>query len=253
MESASGIDATRDPRPKLLAYLIFVSGAMFAITTTAAMASALAYVVAVHAAARRGSRELVEDGRRLWVFVLLVVVLNGVTAPGRALVSVGGHEVLTREGLAAGVFFSLRLMVLYAATALLVRTSSPEELAAGIHASVRPVSGALADRLAFYAFMTMSFVPVFSEEMERVRVAQSFRGAPLSGRFIDRVRAAQLLVVPLVVSALHRSSQLAMVTELRGLQHRMSDVFAVAPPSARDAVLPVLTTAVVVGAAVGLG
>jgi energy-coupling factor transporter transmembrane protein EcfT len=62
----------------------------------------------------------------------------------------------------------------------------------------------------------------------------------------------RLLVVPLVVSALHRSAQLAMVTELRGLQHRLGEVFAVAAPSPRDAVLPALTAAVVVAAAMGL-
>jgi energy-coupling factor transport system permease protein len=252
MEARDAIHVPRDPRPKLAAYAILVLGAMFAMTSIAAMAAVVAYAVALHLAARRPAGELVADARRLWVFVLIVVVINGITTPGHALVTAAGHELVTREGLAAGVFFALRLIVLYLATALLVRTSSPEELAAGIHATVRPVSRTLAERMAFYAFVTFGFVPLFSEEMERVRVAQSFRGAKLSGRLLERVRAVRLLVVPLVVSALHRSAQLAMVTELRGLQHRLGEVFAVAAPSPRDAVLPALTAAVVVAAAMGL-
>lgn len=242
----------RDPRPKLAAYIVFVAGAMFAIPSSVAMAAVLVYAVLLHFAAGLPGRELLADARRLWGFVLVVVLVNGVVTPGDALLTVDSRELVTREGIAAGTFFSLRLLVLYAATTLLVRTSSPEELAAALHAAVRPLSRRLADRLAFHAFMTLGFVPLFSDEMERVRVAQSFRGGTLSGGLGDRVRGARMLVVPLLVSALHRSSQLAMVTELRGLQHRLGDVFTVGSPTLRDLLLPVVTAAVVVAAAAGL-
>jgi energy-coupling factor transport system permease protein len=253
MDPHPSLEPAPDPRPRLAAYLVLIAGVMFALTSIAAITVALAFTLLVHALAGRPVAELARDGRRLWVFVVVVVALNGLTAPGEVALSIGGRADVTWPGLAAGVFFSIRLAVLYLATALLVRTTGPEEMAAGLFAAVRPLSRPLANRLAFHGFMTMGFVPLFAAEMERVRIAQSFRGGSLSGRPLDRVRAARLLVVPLVLSAVHRSSQLAMVSELRGLQDRLGGLLLVRAPQAQDFLLPVATLAVVVAAAVVLG
>jgi energy-coupling factor transporter transmembrane protein EcfT len=241
-----------DPRPRLVAWAILVAGAMFALGSIAAMAAALVFVAALHLAAGRGAAELAVDARRLWLFVVVVMVLNAVATPGDPAIAFGRYADITWQGLAAGAFFSLRLVVLYLATALLVRTTPPEEMAAGLHAAIAPLSRPVAARVAFHAFVAASFVPVFGAEMERVRIAQSFRGARLSGGLLDRTRSARALVVPLILSAVHRSSQLAMVTELRGLETRLGNVIAVQGVGARGLALPVVTAALVVAAALWL-
>ena len=239
---------TPDARPRLAAYAILVAATMFLLSSVAAMAAALAYVVLLHAAAGRGRAELTRDLRRMGVFVVVVVALNALVTPGRVILSVGSLMDFTWQGVVAGAFFATRLLVLYLATALLVRTTPAEEMAAAVFATIRPVSRRIAERLAFQAFVTASFVPVFGEEMERVRIAQSFRGGSMAGGLFDRVRAARLLVVPLLLSAVHRSSQLAMVTQLRGVESRIGEVLAVRGLTARDAVLPLLTAVVVAAA-----
>jgi energy-coupling factor transporter transmembrane protein EcfT len=259
MNAISAIDApprpapARDPRPRLGAFVVFVAGVMFAASGIGAISAMLGYAIAVHFGARRGAGELGDDLGRLWVFVVLIVVVNGYFVAGDPVVSVGRHALGSREGLEAGVFFSMRLLALYLAMALLVRTTPPEELAAGVHALIRPLSPRLARRVAFHSFVTMSFIPVFAAEFRRVRIAQSFRGGTLSGGLGERVRAARLLIVPLILSAIHRSSQLAIVSELRGLEGRLGDLLEVRSPRAVDLALPVVTLAVVVAARTWLG
>jgi len=229
-----------------------VAAAMVAISGLAAAAAVLAYVLALHAAAGRPARELLAHARRLVPIVAIIVLLNGVLAPGASAVSLGGRTLLTREGISAGAFFSVRLCVLYLATVVLVATTPPEEFAAALFAFLRPLSRRGAARAAFYGFVSMSFVPLFADELERVRLAQSFRGATLSGGLVERVRGARLLVIPLVVSAIRRSEQLAMVTELRGLEERLGDTLVIRRARAAEAALPLVTAVVVVAAGLGL-
>jgi energy-coupling factor transporter transmembrane protein EcfT len=179
-------------------------------------------------------------------------VLNGWAIPGEAVLAVADRTIATREGLTAGAFFSIRLVALYLAMYLVVKSTNPEELAAAVHASLRRVSPTAARRVAFYGFVSMSFVPLFVDEFHRVRIAQSFRGGSLTGSLSARVQATRLLIVPLILSAVHRSTQLAMVTELRGLRDRLDSVLVVRAPRLRDAVVPMATLAVLAAAAVWL-
>lgn len=248
----ANLHSTPDPRPKLAAFVVLVAGAMFALETITAMAAALVYLCVLHAAAGRPGGGLGAHLRRLAPAFALIILLNGWVAPGRPALSVLGRDLLTREGLSAGVFFSLRLAVLYLSTAVLVATTPPEEFAAGLFALLRRVWPRGARRLAFYGFVSMSFVPLFGDEFHRVRTAQSFRGGGLSGGPVERVRGARLLLVPLVMSAIHRSGQLAMVTELRGLKDRLGESLALRRAPAREAALSAATVAVVVAAALWL-
>jgi len=161
-------------------------------------------------------------GRRLVPLVLLVVVLNGVVAAGEPVVSLAGRKVLSRDGLLAGVFFALRLSAMVLALAALVAAAPPEAIARALHSFLRPVSGRLAEAVAFHGFIASSFVPLFRREFERVRLAQSFRGADMGGGPLRRARAARALVVPLLLSAIRRAEQLALVLELRGLRARIA-------------------------------
>jgi energy-coupling factor transport system permease protein len=241
-----------DPRPRVVSFAVVVASAMVVVTGVAAMTAVLAYVLVLFFAAGRPARELYVHASRLLPFVVIIMVLNGWIVPGPAVVSVGGHGVLSRDGLASGAFFSVRLCVLYMATAVLLATTAPEEFAAAVFAFARPFWPRAAARLAFYGFVSMSFVPLFADELRRVRQAQSFRGGGLSGGFVARVRGTRVLVVPLVVSAVRRSEQLAMVTELRGLKDRLGESLVIGRARAADAALPALTVAVVIGAVVGL-
>ncbi len=186
---------------------------------------------------------------RITPVVALIVVFNGLLTPGAALFTPAGFDLFTWEGIEAGFFYSFRFMVLYFAVVFFVGVTPPERFARLLYSALRPFSPRFADSTAFYAFNVLSFLPLFSDEIKRIRLAQSFRGAEFSGGLIRRVLAVRLLVVPLVVSAVHRSGQLAATVELRGLRSRLGEALPSGKPTQKEYVFA-MTTAVVLVAAV---
>ena len=242
-----GAESRIDARVSIAVCGAIGAAELFFVSSPQAMTGLLAYVLLLLVVLGRGSRNparaLGRHVTRLAPAVALIVILNGLLVPGEAIVSIGGRTVLSQEGTSAGMFFSLRLLVLYTAMALFLLVTPPVEFARGIHTIVRPVSRKAADGAAFYGFLILSFIPLFSDELERIRRAQSFRGADLkSGGIARRAVAVRALIVPLVLSAIHRSGQLAAVVEVRGLRHRVGTALPSGKAGFADLVL-VFTTA----------
>jgi len=152
------------------------------------------------------------------------------------------------EGIRAGAFFGVRLAVMVLALAALVRTTPADAFARGVHALLRPLSPAMADAAAMHGFLAMSFVPLFSDEFRRIRIAQSFRGASLARGVRSRVLSVRTLVIPLIISAIRRSEQLALVVELRGIRTRVSRGMRLPRPRGAAVSFGLLTLAVIVAA-----
>ncbi len=240
-----------DPRIGVASFIAVVATALFVVSTMEAMTALLAYVGVLYAAVSFGAgfRALGRHLARLWWVVALIVLLNGILLPGEALLSLGDRTVISRSGAAAGVFFSLRLLVLYFATVLLLAVTPPVEFAKGAYAALRPLSAKLANVVAFYGFLVLSFVPLFADEFERIRLAQSFRGADFRGGLLRRADAVRALILPLVLSAIHRSGQLAAVVELRGLRDRVGASLPAGRPAARDLAIAAVTAGVIAAVA----
>ena len=65
--------------------------------------------------------------------------------------------------------------------------------------------------------LALRFIPTLLEETDRIMKAQASRGVDFeNGKFIEKVRAIISLIVPLFISAIQRSSELADAMEVRG-------------------------------------
>jgi energy-coupling factor transport system permease protein len=181
-------------------------------------------------------------------FALVIVALNAVLVPGEPMVTLGGHRVASREGFHDGIFFALRLAVMLMAVSVLIAGTAPESLAAGVHDLVRRVSPRAARRVALFVFLSMGFVPLFVDEIARIRMAQSFRGGDFSGGVLRRAGSVRAWLVPLVMSAVHRSGQLALAVELRQIPSRLVRTIEVPRTRAADAVLLLAATVLVIAA-----
>lgn len=239
-----------DPRVALVSFAVVVLAAMFVPTTLPGMGVFLAYVLAVHFASGGRLSEALRHVRRMGVFFLAIVAINAFVVEGRPLLTVAGRATVTAEGVTSGLYFGLRLFVLYLAMMVLLRVTPPDEFARGVFGLARPFSTGLASRLAFHSYLSMSFLPLFGREFDRIRVAQSFRGATMSGGLRRRVTAVRSLLMPLILSAIHRSGQLAMVVELRGLRDRLGQSLRPLHISARDVAFLASAMLVVVAVAV---
>ncbi len=125
---------------------------------------------------------------------------------------------ITDEGLKLSVFMVLRLSFLLIGTSALTFTTSPVTLTDGMEALLRPLSkiGVPSHEIAMMMTIALRFIPTFAEEADKIKKAQSARGADFSsGSLLSRAKAMIPILVPLFVGAFRRADELATAMEAR--------------------------------------
>lgn len=211
---------------------------------------ALVFACTWHLAVTRRVRATARVVRRMLPFALMIMLINAVLVPGEPLLLIAGRRVMSWEGFDDGVFFALRLAVMLMATAAFLASSSPESMARGAYDMLRRLSKTVASRAALFVFLSMSFVPLFAGELERIRIAQGFRGGDFKGGMARRADTARSWLVPLLISAVHRSGELAKTVELRRIRERLVHTIESPKMRAADLVLATMTLVVVAFASV---
>jgi energy-coupling factor transport system permease protein len=237
-----------DARVMVTGTAAVVVASMTTLRTVPAMLGLLVFVCLGHAFVTRDAGTTARRLARVAPFAFLVVLINAVLVPGDALMVVAGHRVGSREGLVDGFFFALRLGVMLMAISVLLAATSPETLARTAYGAVRRVSERAATQVALFVFLAMGFVPLFADEFERIRVAQAFRGGDFAGGMRRRVGAVHAWLVPLLLSAIHRSGQLALAVELRDVRHRLPRTIEAPRARVQDVAVLVVTAAVIIAA-----
>jgi energy-coupling factor transport system permease protein len=237
-----------DPRALLVAVCLVVVASVATVRTLPAMLALFVFAAVWHAVAGNRPGVTLKVIRRILPFAAVIIVLNAVLVPGTSLLAVAGHRVASVEGAHDGFFFALRLGVMLMSVSLLLTATDPESLARGVHDLVRHVSAPLAGRIAFFTFLSMGFVPLFVDEIQRVRVAQSFRGGDLKGGMLRRAGSVRMWLVPVLMSAVRRSGQMALAVELREIRPRLIPALPAPRMRAADILGLMLVAAVVVAA-----
>ncbi len=108
------------------------------------------------------------------------------------------------------IAMTFRFIVLVAAFSVFFLTTSPDHLGLALEQSHVPYEFC-------FAFTTaVRFVPVLAEEAQTIMDAQKARGLELErGNFLKRVRNYIPILIPLIVSAIRRSLELAEAMESR--------------------------------------
>ncbi len=221
----------RDPR-FLMAGFALVALAAFAVPTTRGLVLVLVYTIALHRAAGLSFASFAKTIARAAPFAALIVVVNALLVEGEPLAA--SLPFVSREGVTSGVHASARVFVLVVGGVAFFAAASAEEIAKGVAALISPFSKDASRRAAMYAFLSAGFVPLFSEEIRRITIAQTFRGGGFEGGIAQRLKTARLLVVPLVVSAVRRSADLAAAVEIRGIRSTIGGMLALEKTGWRD-------------------
>ena len=235
----------RDPRC-LMAGFALVAAAAFALPRTWGLVAVLLYTLVLHGAAGLPLASLVRTAARTLPFAALIVVVNALLVEGEPLVA--ALPFISREGVTSGVHASVRVLVLVFGAVVFFAVAPAEDIAKGVAALVSPFSKRLSRRVAMYAFLSAGFVPLFLDEIRRITIAQRFRGGGFEGGLVQRLRGARLLVVPLVLSAVHRSAGLAAAVEIRRIRSTIAGILVFEKTVWKD-YLFVAGTALVVAAA----
>jgi energy-coupling factor transport system permease protein len=123
---------------------------------------------------------------------------------------IGAGYVFTAKILETAVAMTLRFIVLVESFSVFFLTTSPDHLGLALEQTHVPYE-------FVFAFTTaVRFVPVLAEEAETITDAQKARGLELErGNFLKRIRNYIPVLIPLIVSAIRRSLELAEAMESR--------------------------------------
>ncbi|MGQ9551167.1 MAG: energy-coupling factor transporter transmembrane component T family protein [Candidatus Bathycorpusculaceae bacterium] len=124
---------------------------------------------------------------------------------------IGAGYVILAGDVESAMAMTLRFIVLVESFSVFFLTTSPDHLGLALEQTRVPYEFA-------FAFTTaVRFVPVLAEEAQTIMDAQKARGLELErGNFLKRIRNYIPILIPLIVSAIRRSLELAEAMESRG-------------------------------------
>ena len=131
--------------------------------------------------------------------------------------------VLTAGAVESSAAMTLRFVVLVESFSIFFLTTSPDHLGLALEQTRVPYEFA-------FAFTTaVRFVPVLAEEAQTIMDAQKARGLEMEkGNFFKRIRNYVPVLIPLIVSAIRRSLELAEAMESRawGATKKRTNLYA---------------------------
>ena len=153
----------------------------------------------------------------LWLLVFTIVANGIVWSSPVALLHLGPIG-LSGTGVARGLYFATRVLLLVIGTSVVTLTTSPVDLTDALATLMRPLRHlhVPVDDVAMMFSIALRFIPTTAEEAEKIIVAQTARGASFDeGGLVRRARAWIPVLVPLFVNLFRRADDLAIAMESR--------------------------------------
>lgn len=207
-----------DPRTKILFTLGFMI-MIFLVKSPVGLLTEAIFTALIIALSGVPAKYYFKGMKPLLFIIMFTAVLNLFLTKGEVLYEIPylGWSI-TDTGLSLAVFMVIRLTVLFTSASALTFTTSPVVLTNGIEALLRPFSkiGVPANEIAMMISIALRFIPTFAEEADKIKMAQSARGADFeTGSVVKRAKAMIPILIPLFVGAFRRADELAVAMEAR--------------------------------------
>lgn len=176
-----------------------------------------ALLLAVLLAVRLPLLPILKSLKTVWVIVLITFLLQAFLTPGEVVWHLGFLSV-TDTGLANGILFSTRVVLLVVMLATLTMTTAPLKLADGLQSLLHPLAhlGVPVSRVTTVASITLMFIPNILEQSRKLVRAQMARGADFeSANVLRRVKDVIPVLVPLFVKVFHDADDLSVAMDAR--------------------------------------
>ncbi len=206
-----------DPRTKLSATVLYIVS-LFIANNIFCYLLGIAFLVAAVSVSRVPWSFICRGLRPILFLLLLSVLFNLFLTSGEPVFWHWGILQITGTGIRQAFFMGLRLILLIMGSSLMTFTTTPTALTDGMEKGLHfltffriPVQ-----EIAMMMSIALRFIPILTEETDKIEKAQMARGADFeNGNIIQRARAMIPLLVPLFVSAFRRATDLAMAMEAR--------------------------------------
>ena len=222
-----------DARNKIFLMILFMVGIFFQfhMWSTALLLSGLYFVIliAIMIFARVNFFSLFRSLSGMWMFILILMAIyifipnNNYYLP--VAFKIGSLEVQW-DAFCQTAYIILRLILMIALTMVLTSTTKPMDMTYAFEWYMSPLKlirplRFLAHEIAMTLSIALRFIPTLLDETERIMKAQASRGVDFNhGGLFKRFGAVIALIIPLFVSALERSEELANAMIVRGYDPR---------------------------------
>lgn len=205
-----------DPRVKLAGTLLFVLTLFFP-KSMMGIGLATLFLFGVIGLSKVPFSLILKGVRPLLIIICFSAVMNLLVTPGTALWQMGPLRV-TKEGIFLSAYLVVRLVYLVMGSSIMTFTTTPNQLTDGIEKALGFLNFLHIPVHEFAMMMSIAlrFIPILTEELDKIMKAQMSRGADFeTGNIVVRARKLIPILVPLFIAAIRRASDLALAMDAR--------------------------------------
>ena len=206
-----------DPRVKLAGTFLYMVS-LFIFNNIYCYAFSALFLVIVIILSKVPVIYMIRGMKPIMIIIVFSVVFNLFFTSGENLFSFGIIHI-SKEGIKGAILIVIRLTLLIVSASIMTLTTTPNRLTDGLEKMFRPLKifKVPVYEVAMMMSIALRFIPILSEETDKIIKAQTARGALFeSKKLLDRVKSLIPLIVPLFVSSFRRAADLAMAMEARG-------------------------------------
>ncbi len=205
-----------DPRVKLMGTLFYIISIFIAESLLGYILAAVFLAVMIKIS-RVPFSFMVRGLKAIVILILITVAFDLFLTPGEAVIAFWKLKI-TKEGIEIAVKTIFRLVFLILGSSIMTLTTTPNSLTDGLEKLLRwlKIFRVPVHEIAMMMSIALSFIPILTEETDKIMKAQIARGADFeSGNLIKKIKAMVPLLVPLFVSAFRRANDLSLAMEAR--------------------------------------
>ena len=209
--------ARADARVKLILLLLATVGVFSAQSPVALLAWAVVLFGALGAARMRPSR-ILRAMRPVAIVLAFTLIANLVSCDGSATIELAGPVGLDPAGGLRGLLAVVRIALLVGFSLVVAASTTGTQLSDACVRLLRPCArwGVPVGPLGTVLSLALRFIPLVSEELNRIRLAQRARGASFdNGTVIERIGVWASVLTPLMIGLFRRADRLAEAMSAR--------------------------------------
>ena len=219
-----------DARNKILLMILFMVGIFFQFRmwSTSLLLSAIYFVVllVIMIVSRVSFFSLFKSLSGMWMFIIILMAIyifipnTNYYLPQAFNI---GSLVVRWDAFCQSGYIILRLILMISLTMILTSTTKPMDMTYAFEWYMTPLKVVRfpAHEIAMTLSIALRFIPTLLDETERIMKAQASRGVDFNhGGLFKRFGAVIALIIPVFVSALERSEELANAMIVRGYDPR---------------------------------
>lgn len=224
-----------DARNKIFLMLLFMVGIFFQFNmwSTALIMSGVYIIIllALMLISRVSLWSLIKSLGGLWMLVIFLMIIYifvpisnpKIGAPNPVPAFTIGSLKVYWDSFAQAGYIIMRLILMISLTMILTSTTKPMDMTYAFEWYMTPLKPIRfpVHEIAMTLSIALRFIPTLLDETERIMKAQASRGVDFNhGGIFKRFGAIIALIIPLFVSALERSEELANAMIVRGYDPR---------------------------------